>query len=169
MATNPKSAKVNFKFKGDVHEFRSLLCRVIGCKTQSNKPVRFWTISFDSDEPLPKAAHMKLTKPIKPGFRRPFTITPDEPVDVNASGTYVAVEIVSGDSTVTIDPASKATSISGWLNGDGSTGAKAVRFTVDGHVGDGEQSVTLDVEYDVASPDATTLGFVEGTDEVIPE
>lgn len=111
---------------------------------------------------------MKLTKPIKPGFRRPFTITPDEPVDINDSGTYVKVEVLSGDSTVTIDPASTAKSIKGYLNGDGATGEKAVRFTADGHVGDGEQAVSLDVEYAVSTPDATTLGFVEGTDEPIP-
>ena len=170
MATNreSKSSKVNFKFKGDSHDFRALLCKVIGCDTQTKNPVRTWFMTFEQDERIPKAAHMKLTKPIKPGFRRPFTITPDEPVDVNASGTYVAVEIVSGDSTVTIDPASSATSIKGWLNGDGATGAKAVRFSADGHVGEGDQLVTLDVEYDVASPDATILGFVEGTDEAIP-
>jgi len=111
---------------------------------------------------------MKLQKPLKPGFRRPFTITPDEAVDVNDSGTFVKVEIVAGDSTVTIDPASTATSIKGWLNGDGATGDKAVRFTADGHLGDGDQPVSLDVEYTVANPDATTLGFAEGTDEPIP-
>jgi len=111
---------------------------------------------------------MKLDKPIKPGFRRPFTITPDEAVDVNDSGTYVQVENVAGDSTVTIDPASTATSIKGWLNGDGATGDKAVRFTADGHIGDGDQPVSLDVEYTVATPDATILGFKEGVDEAIP-
>jgi hypothetical protein len=112
---------------------------------------------------------MKLTKPIRPGFRRPFTITPDEAVDVNDSGTFVKVEVLSGDSTVTIDPASTSTSIKGWLNGDGATGAKAVRFTADGHVGEGDQPVTLDVEYEVATPDATSLAaFAEGVDEPIP-
>jgi hypothetical protein len=131
------------------------------------KKVRL-SIKFGTDEPIPKE-NMKLTKVLKPGFRRPFTITPDEPVDVNASGTFVAVEIVTGDSTVTIDPTSTATSIKGWLNGDGSTGDKAVRFTADGHVGAGEQSVSLDVEFTVANPDATSLtAFVEGADEPIP-
>jgi hypothetical protein len=112
---------------------------------------------------------MQLTKPIKPGFRRPFTITPDEPVDKNDEGTFTKVEIVFGDSTVTLDPASTEKSVKGWLNGDGATGAKFVRFHADGHVGEGEQEVTLDIEYNVASPDATTLGFVEGTDEPIPD
>lgn len=112
---------------------------------------------------------MKLSKPIKPGFRRPFTITPDEAVDVNDSGTFVKVEIVTGDSTVTIDPASTATSIKGYINGDGATGSKAVRFIADGHVGEGDQPVSLDVEFDVSNPDATSLAnFVEGTDEPIP-
>ena len=131
--------------------------------------IRFWFISFEPDEPIPKEEPVKLSTPIKPGFRRPFTITPDEAVDVNASGTFVAVEILSGDSTVTIDPASTSTSIKGYLNGDGAIGAKAVRFTADGHVGEGEVQVTLDVEYDVANPDATSLAnFVEGPDEPIP-
>lgn len=112
---------------------------------------------------------MKLTKPIKPGFRRPFTITPDEPVDINAEGTYVHVNILAGDSTVKIDAASTtATSIKGWINGDGAVGAKSVEFIADGHVGEGDVQVALTVDFEVASPDATTLGFVEGTDEAIP-
>lgn len=168
MAQIKKPSKVNFKFKGDSHEFRTLLCKVIGCDTHHNKSVRTWIMTFEADEPMPKAQHMKLAKPIKPGFRRPFTITPDEPVDVNASGTYVAYEILSGDSTVTIDAASTATEIKGFINGDGATGAKSVRFSADGHVGEGDQVVTLDVEFDVANPDATVLGFAEGADEPIP-
>lgn len=164
---NNEATEASFYFSGPSHEFRDLLCKIVGCK--HNKPkVRFWTISFDADEPLPKAQHMQLTKPIKPGFRRPFTITPDEDVDVNDTGTFVKVENVLGDSTVTIDPASTAKSIKGWLNGDGATGTKAVRFSADGHVGPDEQVITLDVEYEVSTPDATTLGFVEGVDEVIP-
>lgn len=111
---------------------------------------------------------MKLEKPIKPGFRRPFTITPDEPVDRMDNGQFITVEVLSGDSTVTIDPSSTATSIKGFLNGDGSIGDKAVRFTADGHIGDGVVSVTLDIEYTVTTPDATVLGFTEGTDEPIP-
>lgn len=111
---------------------------------------------------------MRLDKPIKPGFRRPFTLTPDEPLDINDSGTYVQVEILSGDSTVTIDPASTAKEIKGYLNGDGATGEKAVRFVADGHLGDGEQEVTLDVEYSVSTPDATLMAFAAGVDEPIP-
>jgi hypothetical protein len=144
---------------------KGLLCGLLKCEKQK---VRFWTVTFGPDEPLPKRNTMKLTKPIKPGFRRPFEITPDEAVDQTDSGTYVKVEIVAGDSTVTIDPASTATSIKGWLNGDGATGDKAVRFTADGHIGDGDQPVSLDVEYTVATPDATILGFKEGADEPIP-
>lgn len=111
---------------------------------------------------------MKLTKPIKPGFRRPFTITPDEPVDINSAGTYVQVNVLAGDSTVTIDPASTSTSIKGWINGDGAVGDKSVEFIADGHVGDGDQQIALTVDFQVSTPDATTLGFVEGTDEPIP-
>lgn len=157
-------------FKGSTREFRELFCRFLGCEKPQPKPkVRFWSIAFEADEPLPKAPHMKLARPIKPGFRRPFTITPDEPVDVNDSGTFVKVEVLNGDSTVTIDPASTATSIKGWINGDGATGSKAVKFIADGHVGDGDQPVSLDVEFEVANPDATILGFSEGAaDEPIP-
>lgn len=112
---------------------------------------------------------MKLTKPIKPGFRRPFTITPDEPVDAQADGSFYRVETIAGDSTVTIDPTSTATSLKGYLNGDGATGEKAIRIVADGHVGDGEVAVSLDVEFTVNTPDATSLAaFVEGTDEPIP-
>lgn len=110
-----------------------------------------------------------LTKPIKPGFRRAFTLTPDEPVDTQPGGGFVTVSPLSGDSTVTIDPASTASSIKGWLNGDGAVGEKAVRFTADGHIGEGDVQVTLDVKFTVATPDATTLGFVTAdTDEPIP-
>lgn len=112
---------------------------------------------------------MKLSKPIKPGFRRPITITPDEPVDVNDSGTFLQVENVTGDSTVTVNPASTATSLQFYINGDGSTGDKAIRVRADGHVGDGDQPVTLDIEFTVANPDATSLAnLVEGADEPIP-
>jgi len=112
---------------------------------------------------------MKLNKPIKPGWRRPFTITPDEPVDVQANGQFFTAEVISGDSTVTHDPTSTATSLKGYFNGDGATGLKSIRLKADGHVGEGEQEVTLDVDYDVATPDATSIAnMVEGTDELIP-
>lgn len=111
---------------------------------------------------------MKLTKPIKPGFRRPFTITPDEAVDVRSDGSFFAVETVAGDSTVTIDPTSTATALKGWFNGDGATGDKSFRISADGHIGDGDIAVTLDVDYTVATPDATLLTLAEGVDEPIP-
>jgi hypothetical protein len=151
--------------KGSPRDVKDLFCRIVGCKQKQR--VRFWSIAFGQDEPIPKAK-MKLSKPIKPGFRRPFTITPDEPVDVNANGTYVQVNVLAGDSTVTIDPSSISTSIKGWLNGDGSTGDKSVEFIADGHVGEGDVQVALTVDFSVDHPDATVLGFSEGTDEPIP-
>lgn len=112
---------------------------------------------------------MKLEKPIKPGFRRPFTITPDEPVDLMENGQFFVADVVEGNSSVTYDPSSTAESLKGWLNGDGDLGAKQIRIRADGHVGDGDAPVTLDVEFEVAHPDATSLDkFVEGTDEPIP-
>lgn len=156
------------KPKVNEREFRALLCKIIGCKTaHETKPVRFWIFTEGPDEPIPKVK-MKLSKPIKPGFRRPFTITPDEPVDINAAGTYIQVNVLSGDSTVTIDPASTATSIKGWINGDGAVGDKSVEFIADGHVGEGDQQIALTVDFQVSTPDATVLGFVEGVDEPIP-
>jgi hypothetical protein len=152
----------------DENDIRDLLCKVLGCKNVKQTKPRFWFITLGPDEPIPKVSHMKLTKPLKPGFRRPITITPDEPVDVNDSGTFVKVEVLSGDSTVTVDPASSAKEIKVFLNGDGAIGDKAVRFTVDGHVGDGDQPVSLDVEFTVANPDATALTIAEGADEPIP-
>lgn len=112
---------------------------------------------------------MRLNTPLKFGFRRPFTITPDAPVDKNDAGSFLTAESVLGDSTVTIDDAnSTPTSIKGYINGDGSVGEKAIRFTADGRVGEGVVPVTLDVEFEVVHPDATTLGFAEGPDEPIP-
>lgn len=156
---------INVQYRGP--NLKGLICGLLKCNEQKQK-VRFWFLTVGPDEPIPKEKTVKLDKSLKPGFRRPFTITPDEAVDVNDSGTFVQVEIVAGDSTVTIDPASTATSIKGWLNGDGATGDKAVRFTADGHLGDGDQPVSLDVEFTVANPDATVLGFAAGTDEPIP-
>src|SRR5678810_1353889 len=94
---------ISVQYRGS--NLKNLLCGLLKCDKQK---VRLWTITFSADEPLPKRNTVKLTKPIKPGFRRPFEITPDEAVDVNDSGTFVQVEIVAGDSTVTIDPASTA-------------------------------------------------------------
>lgn len=156
------------RFEGRCHGFLHLLCRLIGCSKHQDKPVRFWLLETGPDEPLPNK-NMQLSKPIKPGFRRPFTITPDEPVDTRASGQFFDTTVTAGDSTVTYDPTSTASLLKGWFNGDGATGHKAVQIAADGHVGDGDQEITLDVEYDVENPDATSLAaLVEGTDEPIP-
>jgi len=113
-----------------------------------------------------------LSKPIKPGFRRAFTVGVDEPVDQQPNGSFARSETLEGDSTAAvIRPESAATQIQGWIYGDGSLGSKKTRVIVDGHVGEGEVSITLDIAYQVASPDATEfVGFTESpTDEAIPE
>jgi hypothetical protein len=158
---------MRLQFSGSRRDVRELLCYWIGCPKPKTK---VWTIHFEPDQKM-KVIHMILTKPITPGFRRPFTITPDEAVDQAEDGSFFAVEVLDdGDSSVTLDPESTATSLRGWLNGDGSTGSKRVRFSADGRLGEGEQPVTLEVEYTVATPDATSLdNFVEGADEPIPE
>lgn len=107
-------------------------------------------------------------RPLKAGFRRPFTITPDEDVDVMENGAFVQVDVLAGDpSTVTINPGSTSKSITGFLNGV-AVGDVSVQFTCDGHVGDGDVPVTLTVDFTVQHPDATVLGFSEGADEPIP-
>lgn len=122
------------------------------------------------DEPIPKGnMQVSLSKPIKPGFRRPFSLTPDEPVDQLAEGGFAKTEVRIGNSTITINPSSTADVIQGWVNGDGDLGDKSVAILVDGHVGEGEVTLELVVNFSVAHPDATDLAFVEGSaDEPIP-
>lgn len=152
---------MKFSFCGTISD----LMRLLGLGHRTN---RLNLSITGSDAPIEKQI-MTLDKPIKPGYRRPFVLTPDEPVDAGADGSFVTVEIISGDSTVTIDNEnSTASRIVGWFNGDGSTGEKSVRLFADGHVGAGEQVISLDVTYTVAHPDATTLGLSFGTDELIP-
>lgn len=156
---------VSLHYEGTSKTFRSLLCELLNCKVKQK--VRFWTITIGPDEPIP-VNKMHLSKPIKPGFRRPVTITPDEAVDARADGTFIGIEVLSGDSQVVYNPESTANSIKVWFYGDGSTGEKSARLTADGHIGDGDQPVSIDVDWTVANPDATTLGIVEGADEPIP-
>ena len=111
-----------------------------------------------------------LSKPIKPGFRRAFTVSTDEAIDKQADGTYAKSETLEGDSTAPVVlPESTDKLLTGWIYGDGSLGKKKARITVDGHVGEGDVSITLDISYEVASPDATEFqNFTEGADEPIP-
>lgn len=157
---------INFHFHGSIEELKRLLCRGLGCHNQAQQP-RIWTVLEGLDERIP-AIKMKLSKPIKPGFRRPVTITPDEEVDQRADGTFAQIEILSGDSQVVYNPASTAKSIQVWFYGDGAIGDKSARITVDGHIGEGDVPVSLDVDWTVANPDATSLTVVEGADEPIP-
>lgn len=163
-------------FAGSRHEFREVLCRLLGCSHHPHPhpepKARLIVLTLDCDEPIPAPEPMPnvtLTTAIKPGFRRPFTLTFDEPVDLRPDGvSYVSTEIIDGDSTVVLTEQSK-TGAKGFLNGDGSIGAKTVRFSADGHVGDGDVEITLDVTFPVASPDATVIGFKEsGPDGGIP-
>ncbi len=146
----------------------------MGKKRKKHKKKRLFLVVFQTghDEPIERKTTMEVTlqKPIKPGFRRAFTVGTDEAVDKQADGSYAKTEVLSGDSRApTINDTSTATSISGWIYGDGATGSKKVRISADGHVGEGEVAITLDVSYEVASPDATSfVGFQEGADEAIP-
>jgi hypothetical protein len=129
---------------------------------------RFGLILVGPDERI-KMPLVTLTKPIKPGFRRPISLVPDEEVDVRPDGSFATAEVVEGDSTVSIRPSSTSKQIDAYINGDGSTGNKTIRITSDGHIGDGDVSISQDIAFVVAHPDATAFGpVVEGTDEPIP-
>lgn len=144
-----------------------------GRDKKKKRRVRWLVLTLGHDEPItPKPKHMEVTlsKPIRPGFRRAFSVTTDEAVDKQPDGSYARSEVLNGDSTApVIDATSTGTMIKGWIYGDGSIGSKKVRVTVDGHVGDGDVPITLDVTYEVQSPDATAFtNFQEGADEPIP-
>lgn len=118
---------------------------------------------------------MLVTRPIAPGYRRKFAIASDYPLDVRVDGQYLGAEVVDGDSSAPTIIDSNANGGTIWVNGDGSTGAKKVRIVADGHIGDGEVGITLDIEYSVSNPDATILTATEGggtggtgADEPIP-
>jgi len=133
---------------------------------------RLFVFATGHDEQIPKETPMEVTlaKPIKPGFRRSFTVSTDEAVDKQPDGTFAKSETLEGDSTAAVIlPESTSTLLKGWIYGDGSIGTKKTRITVDGHVGDGDVPITLDISYEVQSPDATAFtDFKEGADELIP-
>jgi len=140
---------------------------------KKKKPIRLIVFATGHDERIPKEPpdmEVTLAKPIKPGFRRSFTVGTDEAIDKQPDGTFAKSETLEGDSTApVILPESTATLLTGWIYGDGSIGAKKARITVDGHVGDGDVPITLDITYEVQSPDATAFqNFTEGADEAIP-
>jgi hypothetical protein len=135
------------------------------------KPRSLLSLKEGRDEPIPKKEHMAYTlkTPIKVGYRRPITLVPDEALDIMANGQYASSEILQGDSTVTVDPASTKNSVKIWVYGDGAMGDKVARVKADGHVGEGEVEITLDLNWTVNHPDATAFGVpAEGADEPIP-
>lgn len=148
---------------------RQLLCRLLDC-SKCNPAPGFLLLVEGVDEPIPKEImRIKLVKPLKPGFRRPLTLKPDEAVDARADGSFAAVEVVEGDSTASVRTESTASQIELYINGDGSTGDKVVNVKADGHIGEGEVEISLEIAYTVAHPDATEFGPVtEGVDEPIP-
>lgn len=141
-----------------------------GCEPPKPKILPFLFATGDDEKIVKEAMNVPLSKPIRPGFRRAFSVSTDEPVDMQPNGAFARSENVEGDSTpAVISPESTATLIKGWIYGDGSIGSKKTRVIVDAHVGEGEVSLALDISYDVASPDATSFeGFTEGADEAIP-
>ncbi len=139
-----------------------------GCNCKPKAP---WVLDEGQDEPIPSTKPMvvNLSKPIKPGFRRPLTLVPDESLDQMAGGVFATAEILQGDSTFVIDSSSTEKSIKAFAYGDGALGDKVARIHADGHIGDGVAEITLDIAWTVAHPDATAFGPVqEGPDEPIP-
>lgn len=149
--------------------FRDLIINIGGaCNHNHGKS---WVLGEGQDEPTPKTEPMLVTlsKPIKPGFRRPLTLVPDESLDATSPGVFATAEILSGDSQFVIDPSSTEKSIKAYAYGDGALGDKVARVHADGHVGEGVVEITLDIGWTVATPDATEFGPVqEGPDEAIP-
>lgn len=149
--------------------FRDIIINIgEGRKHKQRAP---WLLVEGQDQPIPNRIHMlvTLTKPIKPGFRRPLTLVPDEALDAMAGGVFATAEILSGDSTFAIDASSTSKSVKAWAYGDGALGDKVARVHADGHIGEGVVEITLDIAWTVASPDATMFGPVqEGVDEPIP-
>lgn len=146
----------------------------VATRRKDRKRCKVFTLVFATghDEPIDPGIHMEVTlaKPIAPGFRRSFTVGTDEAIDKQPDGTFAKSETLEGDSTAPVVlPESTEKLLKGWIYGDGSVGAKKARITVDGHVGDGDVPITLDISYEVASADATSfVNFTEGADEVIP-
>ncbi len=54
------------------------------------------------------------------------------------------------------------------VRGDGAVGPNAFQVIVDAHVGEGEVQLITEFEYDVISPDATSISFVKTRREPIP-
>lgn len=139
------------------------------CERPVGKQPRLLLFATGQDEPIIKPPMIVNLTPIKPGWRRPFTLNADEPVDLLADGiNYFSATPVTGDSTIVFTSQSP-TRATGFVNGDGSIGNKMVQIRADAHVGDGDVPITVDVAFTVETPDATDLGFVLGSpDEPIP-
>lgn len=172
---------MNLSLHGNLKEFRDLLCHGLGCHKAQKPKDRLFVLEIEGvDEPIPKGPKMrvKLSRPIKPGERRRVNLTPDEPLDRREDGTFAAVENVEGDSTVALRVnaegvhESDAKKIRLWVNGDGALGTgKVNRIKADGHVGPEVVEISLELEHDVASKDATEFSSTveeEGADEPIP-
>lgn len=112
---------------------------------------------------------IKLSKPIRPGYRRAVTLVPDAPVDLLPGEVYAKVSVVDGNSTIAVRPETTAEEIKLWVNGDGAIGAKLARLRVDAHLGEGDVELNVDIAWEVAHPDATSISLKEeGEDEPIP-
>ncbi len=142
------------------------------CPPKPNLP-SFVFFHEGKDRPMKGKTVMVVTlsKAIKPGWQRLCSVATDEAVDIQQpSGLYARSEMVQGDSTAPIvTPESTATKINFWVNGDGAMGVKKANVICDGHIGEGDVPITLEVNYEVKTPDATSFeNFQEGEDREIP-
>lgn len=77
---------------------------------------------------------------------------------------------ITGEGTQSVqlaDPAPKTVELI--VRGDGAIGPNAFQVVVDAHVGEGEVPLITEFEYDVISPDATSISFVKTRREPIPK
>ena len=101
---------------------------------------------------------------IRPGFRRPFALTP---VPAGAKLEDPTITIDAGNSTASIE-ATPDGGAKGFLNGDGDLGPKSATISFDGRLGPDIVTVNIPVEWTVATPDATGATVSVGDEEPLP-
>lgn len=95
-------------------------------------------------------AELKSTSEEKIHFR----LSPKTPGGNPANVETTNFEVVSGDATLEVDEDGLgATAISG------SEGTSVIRVSADADLGEGVETISLDIDYVVTAPEANSLGF----------
>src|SRR4026208_1993038 len=107
-------------------KLEDILKAILKGSCESKKPkVRLIVFATGHDEPIEKKPNMevRLAKPIKPGFRRSFTVGTAEAIDKQPDGSFAKTEVVEGDSRAPeVLPESTERLLKGWIYGDGALG-----------------------------------------------